>query len=178
MNAPALDVKKAWISRKLNHDRQLFRAQFSPDGKFIAAGGQDKLVYVWELEGEKKMTFETHKTWMSSLTFHPKAKHLFTADYLGVIHCWNYEGGGKPQWTILNADQDNVRALVVTPDGKYLISAGDDAIIKVWNTANGKPITRLEGHTECIFSLAISPDGKHLVSGDLLGCVRQWNLGE
>ena len=176
MNTPALDIKKAWTSRELKHDRQLFRAQFSPDGKFIAAGGQDKLVHVWELEGDKKKTLNAHKTWVSSLVFHPKTKRLFTADYLGVIHCWNYEAGGGPQWTIPNADHDNVRALVVTPDGKHLISAGDDAVIKVWNTANGKPVTELEGHTECIFSLAISPDGKHLVSGDLYGSVRQWSI--
>ena len=178
MNTPALDVKKAWPSRELKHERQLFRAQFSPNGKFIAAGGQDKLVHVWELEGDKKKTLNAHKTWVSSLAFHPKGQRLFTADYLGVIHCWNYEEGGNPLWTIPNADQDNVRALVVTPDGKYLFSAGDDAIIKVWNPANGKPITRLEGHTECIFSLTVSPDGKHLVSGDLLGSVRQWSIGD
>lgn len=177
MNAPALDVKKAWTSRELKHDRQLFRAQFSSDGKFIAAAGQDKLVHVWQLDGEKKKTFNAHQTWVSSLAFHPKAKRLFTADYLGVIHCWNYETGGGPQWTIPNADRDNVRALVVTPDGKHLISAGDDAVIKIWNTANGKLGAKLEGHRECIFSLAISPDGKHLVSGDLFGSIRQWSIG-
>lgn len=177
MNIPSLNIKESWVARELKHDRQLFRAQFSSDGKFIAAGGQDKLVYVWELEGEKKTAFNAHKTWVSSLTFHPREKHLFTADYLGVIHCWNYETNSKPQWTISNADRDNVRALVVTPDGKYLISAGDDAIIKVWNPANGKPVAQLEGHKECIFSLAVSPDGKHLVSGDLFGSVLQWNVG-
>ncbi|SVC35821.1 uncharacterized protein METZ01_LOCUS288675, partial [marine metagenome] len=100
----------------MKHDRQLFRAQFSPDGKFIAAGGQDKLVHVWELEGDKKKTLNAHKTWVSSLVFHPKTKRLFTADYLGVIHCWDYEAGGKSRWTIPNADRNNVHALVVTPD--------------------------------------------------------------
>ena len=177
MSAPALDVTKTWVSRELTHDLQLFRAQFSPDGKHIAAAGMDKLVHVWETEGEQKKTFAGHKTWVSSLAFHPREKRLFTADYQGVIHCWNYTGGSKPLWTIPNADRDNVRALALTPDGKYLISAGDDTVIKVWQAANGKPVAKLEGHTECIFSLAVARDGRHFVSGDLLGSIRQWSIG-
>ena len=177
MKAPSLDVKQAWLGGEIKHPRQLYRAQFSPDARFIAAVGQDKLVHVWELEGEKHHTLSGHKTWSMALTFHPKAKQLFTADYHGVIHCWNFETSGKPRWTIPKADTDNVRTLTVTPDGKYLISAGDDGVIKVWNASNGKPIAQLKGHEECIFSLAISPDGKHLVSGDLYGSVRQWKIG-
>lgn len=179
MNIPALDIKRAWVSREITHDLQLFRAQFSPDGKHITAGGVDKLVHVWELtdaKTEKKITLNAHKTWVSSLAFHPKAKRLFTADYQGVIHCWNYTISGKPVWTIPSADRDNVRALALTPDGQYLVSGGDDAIIKVWNADNGKPLAKLEGHKECIFSLAISPGGKDLVSGDLLGRIRHWSI--
>ena len=178
MSVPPLDVKKAWISRKLEHGRQLFRAQFSPDGRWVVAGGQDKLVHLWELENDDKKTLDGHKTWVSSLAFHPKDKKLFTADYLGVVQCWNYENGDKPIWTIAEADRDNVRVLVVTPDGKFLISAGDDAVVKAWKTSDGKLVAEMKGHEECIFSLAISPDGKHLVSGDLYGSVRQWAIGD
>ena len=81
MNAPALNVTKTWVSRELTHDLQLFRAQFSPEGKYIAAAGVDKLVHVWETEGEQKKTFAGYKTWVSSLAFHPREKRLFTADY-------------------------------------------------------------------------------------------------
>jgi len=178
VSVPPLDVAKAWPSRELEHGRQLFRAQFSPDGNFVAAGGQDKLVHLWELEKEERKSLVGHKTWVSSLVFHPKVKKLFSADYQGVIRCWHYEKSDKPVWTIDEADRDNIRALVVTPDGKHLISAGDDAVIKVWQTGNGQPVAMLEGHEECIFSLAISPDGKHLVSGDLYGIIRQWSIGE
>ena len=183
MSAPALDIKAARVSRELTHDRQLFRAQFSPDGRTIAAGGQDQRVHVWELDGEApaKKSFDGHRTWVSALAFHPEGKQLFTADFHGVIHCWDYEGStaGGPRWTIPGAGSgnDNVRALAVTPGGRYLVSAGDDAIVKVWNAADGQPVARLEGHRECIFALAISPDGQHLVSGDLLGSVRQWLIG-
>jgi WD40 repeat protein len=171
-----LDIKQAWESRSIKHERQLFRAQFSPDGRFIAAGGQDKLVHIWELEGEQKKVLNGHNTWLSSLVFHPKGGKLFTADYLGVIHCWDYENATRPLWTIAEADRDNVRALILTPDGEHLISAGDDGVVKAWKAASGKPVTTMEGHGECVFSLAISPDGKHLVSGDLLGAIRQWDL--
>ena len=89
MNTPALDVKKAWITRELKHDRQLFRAQFSPDGKFIAAGGQDKLVYVWELEGEKKKAFNknpfkkiTKKHIFNNSLKHDETTHL----HVGLKH--------------------------------------------------------------------------------------------
>ena len=182
MSAPALDVKAAWVSRELTHDRQLYRAQFSPDGRFIAAGGQDKFVHLWELEreGNSRKSFDAHRAWVSSLAFHPEEKRLFSADCHGVVHCWDYEADGvaKPRWTISTADNNNVRALAVSPDGRYLVSAGDDGIVKVWNTTDGTPVARLEGHRECVFSLVISPDGQHLASGDLLGCIRHWQLGD
>lgn len=180
MNEAVLSVKDAWVSSELKHDRQLFRAQYSPDGGYVAAVGQDKLVHVWDLSGKKPAhrTFDAHRTWVSSLAFHPSKAHLFTADYHGTIHCWEYgaEAGAKPRWTVTKADANNVRALVVTPDGQRLVSGGDDAILKVWSTMDGKEITRLVGHAECVFSLAVPPDGMHLVSGDLLGSIRQWSI--
>ena len=80
MSVPSLEITKAWPSRELEHERQLFRAQFSPDGKFVAAGGQDKLVHLWELEKDERKSLDGHKTWVSSLVFHPKEKKLFTAE--------------------------------------------------------------------------------------------------
>ncbi len=177
MTEPALDIKQAWMARELKHELQLFRAQFSPGGGHVAAVGLDGRVHVWRLEDEEKITLDGHRTWASSLVFHPDGKRLFTADYHGVVHCWDFAGATQPMWTIAEADRDNVRALVVSPDGRQLISAGDDRVIKVWDCATGAPVTRIEGHAECIFSLAISPDGKHLVSGDLLGVIRQWQVG-
>ncbi len=63
-----------------------------------------------------------------------------------------------------------IRAVVFTPDGKQLISAGDDKTIRVWDVASGQTVRILrgeigEGGAGKIAALAISPDGKWLAAG-------------
>ncbi len=58
-----------------------------------------------------------------------------------------------------------VHAAVFTRDGKSLITAGADGMIRVWEVPTGRPLRRLEGHRGWVGSLALSPDGKLLASG-------------
>ena len=67
-----------------------------------------------------------------------------------------------------------IRDVVFTPDGKYLVSAGDDKLIRVWNIETGKTVRTLrgeigEGHEGKIFAMAMSPDGKWLAVGGFFG---------
>jgi WD40 repeat protein len=69
-----------------------------------------------------------------------------------------------------------VSSLVFLPDGKTLISASGDRLIRLWEPATGKELRRLEGHTAAVLSLALAPDGKRLASGGADGTVRFWDL--
>jgi WD40 repeat protein len=65
-----------------------------------------------------------------------------------------------------------VNGLTFTPDGKYLVSAGNDKVVRVWDASTAKTIRTLRGQISLgqdgeIYALALSPDGKWLATGGL-----------
>ncbi|MGZ8901902.1 MAG: WD40 repeat domain-containing protein, partial [Limisphaerales bacterium] len=71
-----------------------------------------------------------------------------------------------------------VFAVAISPDGSMVASAGDDRIIRLWNSRTGELIRSLEGHTGRIHSVAFSRDGSRVISGGGYQdhSVRVWNL--
>ena len=66
-----------------------------------------------------------------------------------------------------------IRAVLFTPDGRQLISAADDKVIRIWDVATGRTTRTLrgeigEGAAGKIYALAISPDGRWLAAAGYL----------
>lgn len=71
---------------------------------------------------------------------------------------------------------DAVWSVILSPDGKTLISGSADQTIKTWNVETGKVKNTLSGHTNVIRSLALTPEGKTLISGSGDRTIKIWNL--
>ena len=74
----------------------------------------------------------------------------------------------------LKGHSSRVIAVAFFPDGKTLASAGEDALIKIWDLATGEERLTLAGHAGPVEALAVSPSGRVLASGSYDGTIRLW----
>ena len=59
-------------------------------------------------------------------------------------------------------------------DGR-LVSAGNGALIQVWNPANGNLLFSFDSGTNTVYSVAWSPNGRYIASGHADGTLRIWD---
>jgi len=88
---------------------------------------------------------------------------------------------------VLVLDPDGHKALIrdiaFTPDGRYLLSAGDDKAVRVWDTTSGKTVRFIRGqigpgNEGKIFAMALSPDGRTVAVGGWMGPIAGYSLEE
>jgi WD40 repeat protein len=67
-----------------------------------------------------------------------------------------------------------VETVAVTPDDRFLVSAGHDGMVRVWAMPDGRPVRQVrEDWASCA---AVSSDGAFLAVGSGIGAVTVWEL--
>ena len=61
-------------------------------------------------------------------------------------------------------------------DGSFIITAGEDNKIIVWDVFTGKQFSALLGHQNGITGISLHPDGIHLISSSTDSTVKVWDL--
>jgi WD40 repeat protein len=161
-----------------------------------AADGQGRL---WRLTAHGNippplMLGQTHEGAIRAVAFHPNGLLCVTGGEDKRIGIWEIATGKLVRWLQveegLPPHQGTVTSLHFAPDG-YLVSAGRDNVVKVWNLQSEGELVRVHpGRTGDVTNPGLSPDGRRVLfdlgdelrildrdGGTCLGSLRNRNQG-
>jgi cytochrome c len=142
----------------------------------IAAAALGCTAGAWAAELPEHLT--GHGGPVKGITVAPAGDRVATAsfDYSVIVRSWP---SGVEQ-SILYGHDAAANAVAFTPDGRHLVTVGDDGLVLVWPTGGSgerrEPLARLTGHQGKILQVAVSMDGGLAATASWDGKVGLWSL--
>ena len=148
---------------------------FIADGKFLNLVREDGNVYHVDLETRtERLAWRGPHRGVTAAAFSPDGKWL-AASQKDTIRIWDMTADSLKQ--ILYGRFGAIRSLAFSPQNKnWLVSAGHDRSIRLWNIETGREIAAIAGHRDQINCVAFSANdlGQFFVSGSNDGSLLLW----
>ncbi|USR92549.1 serine/threonine protein kinase [Phormidium yuhuli AB48] len=167
------------------HPQAVFSIAVSPNGQLLATTGDDNAIKIWEMpQGNLLATWDGHYDDVHHLQFSPGGDVLATAGRDGRVKIWDMthtsnqslRDRNSTPLRILEAHRGEVRSLAFSPNNRFLVTAGADGKVNLWDWQTGDYLQTLVSGTSEIWSVAISPDGETLATGSKDGTVELVNV--
>jgi len=133
-------LKDNMVKKFKAHNDKINALKASPDGTRLLTASDDKTAKIWSYaKGRMLQKLKGHTWRVLSANFSADGNYVATGSNDGTARLWK-AGSGKQRKVFKPSSRDYMRAVAITPDNQYLISAslvrkGKDAGILFWESA-------------------------------------------
>ncbi|KAG5477433.1 hypothetical protein CUR178_05136 [Leishmania enriettii] len=138
------------------HSGPIYTVAVAPNDQYVATGGKDKSVNVWNITGKRiyrEGSLKGHRRGVSSLAFSPVDRLLASASNDGSVRLWSLVS-----LTCLKAmqvDRTSVLQLSFFNNGTQIVTGNAEGVLRVWSITSSESVWSAEAHTEKIWALAV-----------------------
>src|SRR5262245_42490879 len=141
-----------------DHSDTIYGLSFSPDGKLLASAAADRALKVWDVASGKRLyTLGDNTDWVYAVAWSPDGKHLAAGGVDRSIRVWEATAEAGQLVRSVFAHEAPITRLAYSADGKTLYSAGEQGIVKSWDTERMTERTIYPKQPEAILAMAVRP---------------------
>jgi WD40 repeat protein len=164
------DLGAGKSTRTLKADKSTVQAlALTQDDNWLASGGTEGKVHLWDAKKGSRRLLETHPQPVSGIALSRDGKLIASGSNRAVLLSDAETGRRLLGWET----GSDVLGLVFGPDGKRLVVAGGNSVLKAWDTATGKELFNVRTEMSFNTSLVLSEDGRLLAHAE--NDFRPWN---
>nr|KJB26173.1 hypothetical protein B456_004G228300 [Gossypium raimondii] len=169
------------------HNGAVWTCDVSRDSMRLITGSADQTVKLWNVQkGTQLYTFNFGSPARSvEFAIGDKLAVITTDPFMeltSAIHVKRIAGDSTEQTEesvlVIKGPQGRINRAVWGPLNRTIISAGEDAVIRIWDSETGKLLKESDkesGHKKTITSLTKAADGSHFLSGSLDKSAKLWD---
>ena len=166
------------------HSGRVTAVAWSPDGKYIASGGDDHTIQVWNaLTGDRLLVSQGHAGGVPAVAWSPDSTLIASASAgpsisggpagNNTVQVWNASNGQSIY--AYHGHTSGITDVAWSPKGGRIASSSSDYTVQVWDATTGQHALILRTHSWYEWTLAWSPDGKRLATGGPDNAIWIWN---
>jgi hypothetical protein len=110
---------------------------FSPDGRQVLSGRDDKTLRLWDATaGALLRTFTGHSERVTSVAFSSDGRQVLSGSADKTLKLWDAETGALLR--TFEGHSAGVNSVVFSADGRQVVSVSSDGITGIWNRVTGE----------------------------------------